>query len=176
MVTDDQQTFAVFTYNSNMLEWSGRSGAHAVIGVNVGAGIQGNFPPFQNHPLSGSPQVSMVASLNLGHGIEWTDIIYKIGDVSQNELDRNRSACLAMYNEDITQFGLVVPVLPAFLLQPCPCSVFQAIFDRRFFFNFLPNRFRTFAFDNPRPSLCFVQRFGSERIQECCYSFSFDAS
>ena len=155
-----------------MLEWSGRPGAHAVIGVNVGTGIQGNFPPFQNHLLSGFLGVPMVASLNLDRGIEWTDIIYKIGDVSQNELDRNRAACLAMYNQDIAQFGQVV--LPA--SQPCPCSLFQVIFDLRFSPNFSPNRFRTVSFDNPRPSICFFQLFGLERIQECCYSFSFDSS
>ena len=155
-----------------MLEWSGRSGAHAVIGVNVGTGIQGNFPSFQNHPLSNLSDIPMVASLNLDRGIEWTDIIYKIGDVSQNELDRNRAACLAMYNQDIEQFRQVVLPAP----QPCPCSWFQVIFDRRFSPNFSPNRFRTFSFDIPRPSICYFQFFGSERIQECCYSFSFDSS
>ena len=159
MVTDGQQTFVVFTYNSNMLEWSGPLN-HAVIGVNVGTGIQGNFPAFQNHLLSGRPDVPMIARLNLGRGIEWTDIIYKIGDVSENELDRNRAACLAMYNEDITQFGRVV--FPAF--PPCPCSLFQAFFDRRFSFN--PNRFS---------SICLFELFGGFSVQECCYSTSSDS-
>ena len=161
MVTDGQQTFVVFTYNSNMLEWSGTLN-HAVIGVNVGSGIQGNFPAFQNHPLSGLSDVPMIANLSLGRGIEWTDIIYKIGDVSQIELDRNRSACLAMYNEDISQFGRVVS--PAF--PPCPCSIFQAFFDRRFSFN-------RFSFEVP--TICFFERFGRFRVQECCYSISFDS-
>ena len=165
VVTDGQQTFVVFTYNSNMLEWSGPFN-HAVIGVNVGTGIQGNFPPFQNHPLSGFPDVPMIASLNLGRGIEWTDIIYKIGDVSQNELDINRAACLAMYNQDIAQFGR--EVFPAF--QPCPCSYSQVIFDRRFSVN--QNRL-SFAV----PTMCYSELFGSGSfsVQECCYSLSFDS-
>lgn len=173
VVTDGQQTFVVFTYNRNMLEWSGRPFAHAVIGVNVGTGIQSNFPPFQNHPLSGSPEVPMVANLNLDRGVEWADIIYKIGDVSQNELDRSRSACVAMYAQDIRQFGPST-VLPA--PQPCPCSWFQVIRDQRFIPNFSPNRFRTFSFNLQRPSICYFQLFGFGSIQECCYSFSFDSS
>ena len=169
MVTDGQQTFVIFTYNRNMLEWSGRPGAHAVIGVNVGTGIQGNFPPFQNHPLSGFSGVPMVASLNLNRGIEWTDIIYKIGDVSQNELDRNRAACLAMYNRDIAQFGQAVS--PA--TQPCPCSFFQVFFDLRFSLNFFPNRFDAIFSDSP--SVCFYESLPSFILQECCYSLSFDS-
>ena len=171
VVTDGQQTFVVFTYNRNMLEWSSTSssGAHAVIGVNVGNGIQGNFPPFQNHPLSGFPDVPMVASLNLDHGIEWTDIIYKIGDVSQNELDRNRAACVAVYAQDIQQFGRTLLTEP----QPCPCSWFQVIRDGRFTFNFSPDRIHTF-FNNE--SACYFQFFGFGRVQECCYSISFDSS
>ena len=154
MVTDGQQTFVVFTYNRNMLEWSGPSD-DAVIGVNIGVGIPRNFPPFQNHPLSGRPEVPMVASLNLDRGIPWADIMYKIGDVSQNELDRNRAACLELYNQDIKQFGRM-RVLPA--PQPCPCSLFQALRDQRFTLS--PIQFR--------PSImCFVKRFGP--FQECCY-------
>ena len=159
MVTDGQQTFVVFTYNSNMLEWSGPLN-HAVIGVNVGTGIQGNFPPFQNHPLSGRPDVPMIANLNLGRGIEWTDIIYKIGDVSQNELDRNRATCVAMYNEDIAQFGCEVSPAPL----PCPCSLSQVNLDQRFSFN-----------QNRSSTICFFEFFGRFSIQECCYSISSDS-
>jgi hypothetical protein len=163
VVTDGQQTFVVFTYNSNMLEWSGPVD-HAVIGVNVGTGIQGNFPPFQNHPLSGLTAVPMIANLNLGRGIEWTDIIYKIGDVSQNELDRNRSACLAIYNKDIAQFGrMVTPAFPS-----CGCSLFQTFFDRRF----VINQDRLLV---ETPTLCFFEIFGFNSVQECCYSLSSDS-
>lgn len=150
-----------------MLEWSGRSsGSHAAIGFNVGTGIQGNFPSFQNHPLSTSPDVSMIASFNLGRDIEWTDIIYKIGDVSQNELDRNRSICVANYNQDIQEFGFTAAI------RPCPCSLFQAIRDRRFILNFFPNRLDAFFSD--RPSLCFYEFFQFP-TQECCYSRTFDS-
>jgi hypothetical protein len=161
VVTDGQQTFVVFTYNSNMLEWSGPVD-HAVIGVNVGTGIQGNFPPFQNHPLSGLTAVPMIANLNLGRGIEWTDIIYKIGDVSQNELDRNRSACLEIYNEDVARFGQLASI--AAFVAPCPCSLFQLFFDRRFSLN----RFTSIG-------VCIVETFGFINVQECCYSLSFDS-
>ena len=148
-----------------MLQWSGRPGAHAVIGVNVGVGVPSNFPPFQNHPLSGRPEVPIVARLNEGRGIEWTDVIYKIGDVSQNALDRDRAACVALYNQDIEQFGR--EVIPAF--RPCPCSVFQAAFDRRFVFNFSPSRRSSMS------SACFFELFRFGRVQECCYSLTSDS-
>ena len=159
MVTDGLQTFVVFTYNSNMLEWSGpSSGPHAVIGVNVGVGVPRNFPPFQNHPLSGRPAVPRVADLNLNSsGIEWTDIIYKIGDVSQSVLNVNRATCMAMYNQDIEEFGR--EVLQA--QQPCPCTVSQARLDSRFIIS--PNQSRPL-------SMCYIERFGEFMIQECCYS------
>ena len=167
MVTDGQQTFVVFTYNCNMLQWSGRPSANAVIGVNVRVGVEGNFPPFQNHPLSGRSQVPMVACLNIDRGIEWSDIIYKIGDVSQNELDRNRSECIAMYNRDIQLFGSEL-VSPSF--RSCPCTIFQAFFDRRFRINFNFGRFISGT-----PSFCYFQLFAFGRIQECCYSTSFES-
>ena len=170
VVTDGQQTFVVFTYNCNMLQWSGRPSAEAVIGVNVGVGIEGNFPPFQNQPLSGRSEVPTVACLNIDRGIVWTDVVFKIGDVSQNELDRNRAECVAIYVQDIQQFGLEVSPAP----QPCPCTIFQAVRDRRFTVNFSPDRFRSFFSD--RPSVCFFQLFGLREVQECCYSITFDSS
>ena len=166
-MTDGEQSFAIFTYNCNQLQWSGLFERHAVIGVNIGLGIEGDFPPFQNHPLSGIPEVTMVACANQDNGIEWSDLIYKIGDVGGDELQRNRSACMSMYLQDIQQFGEVFS-FPS--VRACPCSVFQAFRDRRFFFNRMnsPGRsslclFQTFPFDFPGP------------VQECCYSLQPDS-
>lgn len=162
MVTDGEQSFSVFTYNCNMLQWSGLF-EHAVIGANVGSGIEDNFPAFQNHRLSSLPQVTMVACANQDRGIQWADLIYKIGDVSDDEAQRNRSECMAIYRRDIELFGNRFPPV-----QPCPCSISQAQRDRRFFFNRI-------SIDSAQ---CFAQRFPLFRTgaaQECCYSAQFDS-
>lgn len=155
MITDGEQSFAVFTYNCNMLQWSGLF-EHAVIGVNVGSGVEGNFPSFQNHPLSGRPDITMVACTNQDRGIEWSDLIYKIGDVSDDALQQSRSECVTMYLRDIALFGNEFPVA-----QPCPCSIFQASFDQRFT-----------VIRSSTSVECYVQRFLFQNglTQECCYS------
>ena len=155
-MTDGEQSFAVFTYNCNMLQWSGLF-EHAVIGTNTGSGIEGNFPSFQNHPLSSLPQATMVACANMDRGIQWTDVIYKIGDVSGDVLERNRAECVAMYLQDIQRFQERLQ-----FGQPCPCSFFQAFRDTRFRLN----RFSDESY------LCYVQRFPTSfgQAQECCYS------
>ena len=161
MVTDGEQSFAVFTYNCNMLQWSGLP-EHAVIGTNTGSGVEGNFPAFQNHPLSSLPEATMVACTNLNRGIQWSDVIYKIGDVSADVLQRNRAECVAMYLQDIERFKEKFPIG-----LPCPCSSRQAFFDRRFRFLYID-----------LSSICYVQRFPNfmdTAAQKCCYSLELNS-
>lgn len=159
VVTDGEQSFAVFTYNCNMLQWSGLY-EHAVIGTNTGSGVE--FPAFQNHQLSSLPQVTMVACANLNRGIQWSDVIYKIGDVSGDALQRSRAECVAIYLQDIEHFKEELPTG-----LPCPCSVFQANIERNFR-----------RHDTDPSYTCFVQRFPSTTgsAQECCYSAESDSS
>ena len=157
VITDGVQSYTVFTYNCNMLEWSGLAD-QAVIGVNVGFGIEGDFPPFQNHPLSGLEQVTMVACTNQDRGIDWVDVIYKIGNVSANELQRNRSLCMAAYLQDIEIFGVEFPEL-----SPCPCSESQAKLDPTYTLNTMSSRSAVCYFT----ASIFIK---DTEAQECCYS------
>lgn len=170
-MTDGVRSFAVFTYNCNRLQWSGLFGQEAVIGVNVGVGIDGDFRPFENHPLSGLPQSTMVACTNVENGIEWSDVIYKIGDVTSDQQQQNRAECMSMYRQDIERFGPVSEFPNSKLSNQlsCPCSLFQAAVDFRFRFNFLLPSGRS------SETFCYFNRFiqlVSQRfvVQECCYS------
>jgi hypothetical protein len=146
-----------------MLEWTGLF-EHAVIGYNVGEGVADDFPRFDNYALSGQPNVHLVACTNRDRGVEWSNLVYKIGDISGDVIEENRARCLRKYEDDIEIFG-TNPISLASFARPCPCSAFQALRDRRFVFNFIsqPPSFTT---------VCFVQRFRSRRgvVQECCYS------
>lgn len=144
-----------------MLEWSGLF-EHAVIGVNVGLGIEGDFAPFQNHPLSGFREVTMVACTNQDRGVNWVDLIFKIGDVTGDELQRNRSRCMAAYLQDIERFG------NEFLQQnPCPCTESQASLDPGYTLNKMSSR----------SSVCYFTSsiLVKDGAQECCYSTQSDS-
>ena len=153
----------MFTYNCDMLEWTGLF-EHAVIGYSVGDGVADDFPRFDNYGLSGQPNVNLVACANRERGVEWSNLVYKIGDISGDVIQENRARCFARYQDDIGIFGTnLLPFVSA--ARSCPCSVFQALRDRRFVFNIIAQP----------PSLtayCFFQRFPSRGgvVQECCYS------
>ena len=145
-----------------MLEWTGLF-EHAVIGYNVGEGVDDDFPRFDNYPLSGQPNVHLVACANRDRGVEWSNLVYKIGDISGDVVEESRAKCLRKYEDDIEIFG-TNPISLASFARPCPCSAFQALRDRRFIFNFIAQP--------PSFTVCFIQRFRSWRgaVQECCYS------
>lgn len=147
-----------------MLEWSGIA-THAVIGYNLREGLDDDFPQFDNFPFSGSPRVNLVACLNQERGVVWSNLLFKVGDVSGDP----SAKCLAKYEEDIDIFGSL-PLSLAPNVESCPCSAFQAILDRRFIVNFVAQP--------PSPSsYCFIQRFPFRRgpRQECCYSTLIDS-
>lgn len=145
-----------------MLEWTGLF-EHAVIGYNVGEGVADDFPRFDNYPLSGQPNIHLVACANRDRGVEWSNLVYKIGDISGDVVEESRAKCLRKYEDDIEIFG-TNPISLASFARPCPCSAFQALRDRRFIFNFIAQP--------PSFTVCFIQRFRSRRgaVQECCYS------
>ena len=151
-----------------MLEWTGLF-EHAVIGYNVGEGVVDDFPRFDNYELSGQPNVNLVACANRDRGVDWSNLVFKIGDISGDVIEENRARCLRKYEDDIDTFG-INPMSLAPRAQPCPCSAFQALRDRRFVFNFIAQP-RSFT------AVCFIQRFLSRDgvVQECCYSTLLDS-
>ena len=163
VITDGVESYTVFTYNCQMMEWSGLY-QHAVIGYNAFGS------PFENHPLSGTPDILTIACENRPY-TNWSNQVYQLPSISADEQQLLRRECMNLHSNDATDQISIQTV--AFTVQPCPCSLFQAFFDRRFAFDFSNTASRDFS------SYCFIQRFPSfipnvEQIQFarqlCCYS------
>jgi len=93
-----------------------------------------NIRPFFNHPFSKQDTVDQIACTNVGddRNRPWTNVVWKIGEVQEN----NDAICLAALESD--QREPLFRRFSLFFLQirsrPCPCSAFQAVRDRRYFF------------------------------------------
>ena len=152
MITDGTQSYAVYTYNCQMMEWSGLF-THAVVGYNAFG------QDFENHPLSGSADITDIACENQERNTDWSNQLFRIGD-SRDLIQQRRAECTRRISEDVTTFDNI-PSEVAQIAAPCPCSFFQAVFDRRFFFQL-------------GIGLCVAQRFpnirsGVAATQLCCY-------
>ena len=151
IVTDGEQSFALFNYPSDGLQWSGR-GSPAVVGYTT---RDANF--FARHYLSGFHEVVDIATQRLSSNVRTTGrLFYQLS--GDSNLCAGNSICLNWYFNDIVQDSSWTDSIP-----PCPCSLFQAITDRRY-------RWDT----TTETSLCLVATFPSfaSAQTECCYSFS----
>lgn len=66
-ITNGMQSYAVYTYQCDLMEWPGT----ATIGYNGGP----NF--FENHPYSGRPDAQRVACVYLPDS-NWSNLVYNI--------------------------------------------------------------------------------------------------
>ena len=127
-------------------------------------GFVANSDFFVNHPLSGTPLLKTLACQNMEYGVEWSNLVYQIS-LPASALQQKQAECLSRYMEDQELF----PSLPVQLFlsesPPCPCSLFQAFLDLRYWL--------FFAFDFN--FICAIRTFSSNSINHrCCYSISFD--
>ena len=162
VITDGVQSYTVFTYNCQLMEWTGLF-RHATVGYNAGG------EDFFNHELSGSPQINMIACQNRQRNVDWSNLVYRLESVVVNRtLEMVQLECFQQFTQDRRMFGFQRPLprrirLATIFSLPCPCNYFQAIRDRRYQSFFSAN--------TPGESFCFVQifrtLFGS---QVCCYS------
>lgn len=67
MITDGQESYALFIYQCGAMSWNG----NATVGFNAG----GTW--FENHPLSGTSKIDSVACLNYTSAV-WTSLVYKL--------------------------------------------------------------------------------------------------
>ena len=125
-------------------------------------GFVANSDFFVNHPLSGTPLLKTLACQNMEYGVEWSNLVYQIS-LPASALQQKQAECFNRYMEDQGLFPSLR--LQIILSPPCPCSLFQAFFDRRYWL--------FFAFDIT--SICAIRRFSRNSINNrCCYSISFD--
>ena len=66
-ITDGTKSYAVYTYQCGLMEWSDS----ATIGYNGGR----NY--FANHPLSGSPGAQTIACVNSPENM-WSNVVYNL--------------------------------------------------------------------------------------------------
>ena len=162
IITDGVQSYTVFTYNCQLMEWTGLF-RHATVGHNAGG------EDFFNHELSGSPQINTIACQNRQRNVDWSNLVYRLQSVEvTSPLQVLQSECNQQFRQDRQLFGAQQPLprrirLATIFSLPCPCNYFQAIRDRRYQFFFNAN--------TPGESFCFVQIFRTPfGSQICCYS------
>ena len=154
MITDGKESYAVFTYMCDLMEWSGMW-QYPTIGYNA-AGIL-----FANHYLTGRENANEIDCAKSDS--QYTNIIYKISP-DPDEVKLLQSQCLSWYYSDIELYGSSKDIYDFSMNQlPCPCTWLQAWRDQRFQY-----------FMNKDDSSCFIQRFSNALggAQECCYSTS----
>ena len=158
VITDGANTYTVFTYNCDMMGWSGYT-QHAVVGYNA------RGDSFTNHPVSGFEVINTAVACpnNLFYQVAWSNIVYKISqppDFKRNQLFE----CFRLIGEDNKHGSNNIIEAISGQLEPCPCSAWQAMRDW--------GRFRS----EQSQGLCFIQRFPlvldsskTKFTQECCY-------
>ena len=148
MITNLEESYALFIYGCNSIEWTGRF-TFPTIGFN-----SPSTATFMNHPLTGQSDANEIACRDC-------NVLYQIS-VSQSFIEAQKRMCVEWYSSDIERFGENV----AFITPPCPCSLFQVIFDRRY--SLLSFRNNLICYSLRFPSIRFPFVSGTDR--ECCYT------
>ena len=155
VITDGENSYAVFTYMCDLMQWSGRW-RYPTIGYNAAGTL------FANHPLTARKEANQIDCIN--DDSQYVNVAYEIS-AGQDLIEQLRKQCLAWYYEDIESYKSDYndDDVSAFSnsQMACPCTARQAWRDRRFWY-----------FTSKDDSYCFIQRFRNSRrgAQECCYS------
>ena len=152
VVTDGLQSYAIFTYNCQQLQWVQSQSNYAVVGFNAYG------QSYANANFSGTPLIGSIACNNSTY--PWSNAVYNIGksiSITQNQIH----LCISAYNNDITLFGATSPT--AYIQQPCPCVHNQILRDSRF----TPDHTQT-------SYLCYYQTrarriISAYPVRYCCY-------
>lgn len=162
VITDGTQNFLMYTYQCDLMNWSGvGEGSYATIGYNLN-GV------FENHPLSGYPEVHTIGCssqspddvIGRRQALMFSNQLYQLPS-AVDPIQQLRSDCLTMEILDIQSVGDVLSLSSS--LGACPNSVTQALLDFRFIF-----------YSQSSTSQCYIHIFsaGNADISSliCCYS------
>ena len=136
------------------MQWSGLW-RYPTIGYNAAGFL------FANHPLTGHEEANQIDCVS--SSTQFTNVVYKIS-ADPDFIQELQARCLSWYYSDIESYGSSENVSDFSKNQTaCPCTSFQAWWDRRFWF-----------FTSKDDSFCFIESFPNARggAQECCYSTS----
>ena len=144
MITNLEESYALFIYECNSIEWAGRF-RFPTIGFN-----SPSTATFVNHPFTGQSDANKIACRE-------RNLLYQIS-VSESIIETQKRMCMEWYSLDINRFDQSVTFLNV-VTPPCPCSIFQAFNDRRYS-----------QFTVRNDLVCFLIRFPRISNRECCYS------
>ena len=133
------------------MQWSGLW-RYPTIGYSAGGIL------YANHPLTGREEANQIdCPINNSHD-QYVSVVYKIS-TDPDIIQQLQAQCLSWYFSDIESYGSDFSKSEA----PCPCTLSQALWERRFQEDV-----------TKEDSDCFIQRFPNELggAQECCYSRS----
>jgi len=145
VITNLVESYALFIYECNSIEWSGRF-TFATIGFNSPSDVT-----FTNHPLTGLSNANEVSCRD-------RNLLYQIS-ASQGRIEELRQMCMEWYISDMQLFNESSISLLNVSTTSCPCSLFQAVRDFRFRLFSIGNNIR-----------CYTLRFPGDADRECCYS------
>ena len=154
MITDGKDSYAVFTYVCDLLQWSGLW-RYPTIGFNA-AGIL-----FANHPLTAHEEADQIDCIS--NSSQYISVVYKIS-ADPDAIKLLQVQCRSWYFTDIELYGNNENISAFSKSQiACPCTLRQAWWDRRFWY-----------FTSKDDSFCFIESFPNVHggAQECCYSRS----
>ena len=144
MITNLEESFAVFIYECNSIEWAGRF-TFPTIGFN-----SPSIATFNNHPFTGQSNANEIACRE-------NNLVYQIS-ASQSDIEAQKRMCVEWHSSDVEHFNQSIALLD-FITPPCPCSVNQAITDNSYYQHTIRNGL-----------LCFLVRFPRISDRECCYT------
>ena len=159
VITDGADSYALFTYNCEQMQWTGYW-QHGVVGYNA----KGDY--YDNHPASGFEVVgTAVACANDLYGTPWNNLIFKTSLPRDFELNAKKE-CRDTFRLDSQRIQAPISEIER-SLEPCPCTLWQAQRD-----------WARFSLDWNN-YLCYVQVFPVQVevkegtayfTQQCCYS------
>ena len=157
MVTDTITTHVIFTYECGEMEWS-RSGSNAAV---IGFSAGGQY--YHNHPLSGTTYIRDAVRCS---GRNVTNMLFTLPTTPNARDLIHRQRCLRKYHEDRRFLqGVDIDSLARWL-EPCPCTLLQAILD----FGRYIRQSNTVCFLSNRPMRYLVPAGRHIQFtQQCCY-------
>ena len=153
VITDGSESYTIFTYFCDLMQWSGLWN-YPTIGYNA-AGVF-----FENHPLTGREEANQIDCF-YNNRSRYTNVVYKIS-ADPDMIQQLQTQCLSWFYSNIESNESNV-YISDFSQTACPCTSFQAWWDRRFRY-----------FTRKDDSFCFIEIFPNVLggAQECCYSES----
>ena len=158
LVTDTITTHVIFTYECGGMQWSTSGRNSAVIGFNAG-GLY-----YYNHPLSSTEFMREAVACS---GRNVTNIFFTLPITPNARFIVQRRRCLRKYREDVQLLQNTNIRNLAAKLEPCPCSLQQALRDIG---RFLRQSSTSYCFISTRPvPYNTTDGIHLQLTQQCCY-------